>query len=155
MHATMTSPAAMPRASAPERMPVSVQILSTLIYGAFAITAVSLAFVHFWPAGVALAALLGWRGGFVPQNFTQANADEIVEQLRALGPEARERSSGNASFDAYRADTLRRLETEQQSFEEFLEHLRTARDKREFDNFLDHRASHARLAYNDAVTAAT
>ncbi|SMH55777.1 DUF2852 domain-containing protein [Maritimibacter sp. HL-12] len=153
MHATATPAAITPRAAAPERMPVAVQILSTLIYGAFAITAVALAFVHFWPAGVALAALLGWRGGFVPQNFTQINADEIVAQVRALGPEARDRSSGNASFDAYRADTLRRLETEQQGFEAFLTRLRTARDQREFDAFMDERALTARKAHTEPDAA--
>ncbi|GKY88953.1 DUF2852 domain-containing protein [Sinisalibacter aestuarii] len=151
MHATMTTERGFARpAPAQPRMPVSVQILSTLIYGAFAITAVALAFVHFWPAGVALAAILGWRGGFVPQNFTQVNADEIVEQLRSLGPEARERTSGNASFDAYRTDTLRRLEDEQHSFETFLDRLRSARDQREFDTFMDERADRARLARSDA-----
>lgn len=128
------------RPAAPERMHLSVQILSTIIFGAFAITAVALAFAHFWPAGVALAAILGWRGGFVPQNFTQANADEIVEKLRALGPEAARRSTGNASFDAYRTELLQRLEQEQDDFDAFLERLRTARDKREFDSFMEDRA---------------
>ncbi|MCP3970979.1 MAG: DUF2852 domain-containing protein [Rhodobacteraceae bacterium] len=137
--------AAEPR-RAPRQMPVSVQILSTIIYGGFAITAVALAFAHFWPAGVALAAILGWRGGFVPQNFTQFDADAVVEKVRALGPEATQRSggnerpSGNASFDAFRDDMLRRLEDEQHSFERFLGRLREARDKTEFDRFMEDRA---------------
>lgn len=134
-----------------ERMPVAVQILSTLIFGAFAITAVALAFNYFWPGGLALAIILGWRGGFVPQNFTQADPGEIVEKLRTLGPEAQQRSSGNASFDAYRSDMLRRLEEEQESFETFLDRLRAARDKREFDTFLDERADKARHADTDAT----
>ena len=93
-------------------MPVSVQIISTLMYGGFAIVSVVIALNMFWPAGVVLAAILGWRGGFVPQNFTQVSADEIVEKVRALSPEAAQRSSGNASFDAYRKDILERLESE-------------------------------------------
>jgi len=49
-------------------------------------------------------------------------------------------SSGNAAFDAYKADTLRRLEDEQQSFEDFLRRLREAKDKTEFDDFMNDRA---------------
>jgi len=45
-------------------------------------------------------------------------------------------SSGNRAFDEYRADTLRRLEEEQQEFKEFLSRLRHAKDKEEFDAFM-------------------
>lgn len=51
------------------------------------------------------------------------------------------RPTGNAAFDAYKADTLRRLEEEQGSFESFLERLRAAKDKSEFDTFMDERAT--------------
>lgn len=50
------------------------------------------------------------------------------------------RSTGNSAFDTYKADTLRRLEEEQASFEAFLERLREAKDKSEFDQFMDDRA---------------
>lgn len=50
------------------------------------------------------------------------------------------RPTGNSAFDAYKADTLRRLEEEQGRFEAFLERLREAKDKAEFDQFLDERA---------------
>lgn len=50
------------------------------------------------------------------------------------------KSSGNSAFDAYKADTLRRLEQEQNDFEAFLERLRAAKDKSEFDQFMDERA---------------
>lgn len=53
------------------------------------------------------------------------------------------RSSGNSAFDAYKADTLRRLEEEQNNFEAFLERLREAKDKSEFDQFMDERAKKA------------
>ncbi len=49
-------------------------------------------------------------------------------------------SSGNSAFDAYKADTLRRLEEEQGKFSEFLQRLRDAKDKSEFDDFMDERA---------------
>jgi hypothetical protein len=48
-------------------------------------------------------------------------------------------SSGNRAFDDYRAETLRRLEDEQREFREFLQRLRAARDKTEFDQFMAER----------------
>ena len=48
-------------------------------------------------------------------------------------------SSGNRAFDEYRTDTLRRLEEEQREFREFLERLRLAKDKTEFDQFMAER----------------
>lgn len=56
------------------------------------------------------------------------------------------RPTGNAAFDAYRADTLTRLEREQDDFEAFLARLREARDKAEFDQYLDERARAAAAA---------
>ncbi|KMW57068.1 hypothetical protein AIOL_002026 [Candidatus Rhodobacter oscarellae] len=133
-----------PQPSVPRPMPVVVQILSTLMFGAFSIIAVVMAFHSFWLAGFVIAAILGWRGGFVPGNFNQVSADEIAERVRALSPEAQHRSSGNTSFDAYRGDMLRRLEEEQDNFDGFLTRLREAKDRSEFDTFMDERASKAR-----------
>lgn len=45
-------------------------------------------------------------------------------------------SSGNRAFDEYRVETLRRLEEEQTEFKDFLERLRHAKDKAEFDQFM-------------------
>ena len=45
-------------------------------------------------------------------------------------------SSGNRAFDEYRMETLRRLEEEQTEFKEFLNRLRHAKDKEEFDQFM-------------------
>jgi hypothetical protein len=52
-------------------------------------------------------------------------------------------SSGNYAFDEYRAETLRRLEEEQREFMAFLDRLRHAKDKAEFDQFM---AEHRRPA---------
>jgi len=49
--------------------------------------------------------------------------------------------SGNSAFDEYRNDTLRRLEEEQREFKDFLERLRFAKDKTEFDAFMAERRS--------------
>ena len=48
-------------------------------------------------------------------------------------------SSGNRAFDDYRAQTLQRLEEEQREFRDFLERLRKAKDKAEFDQFMAER----------------
>jgi len=48
-------------------------------------------------------------------------------------------SSGNRAFDDYRVETLRRLEDEQREFKEFLERLRFAKDRDEFDQFMTER----------------
>ena len=49
-----------------------------------------------------------------------------------FGPSA----SGNRAFDDYRTDTLKRLEDEQREFKDFLERLRFAKDRAEFDQFM-------------------
>ena len=54
------------------------------------------------------------------------------------------RPTGNTAFDSYKADTLSRLEEEQNKFESFLERLRDAKDKAEFDQFMNERADAAK-----------
>ncbi|MFZ1470705.1 MAG: DUF2852 domain-containing protein [Paracoccaceae bacterium] len=68
------------------------------------------------------------------------------------GTKGGHRQSGNASFDAYKAETLRRLEDEQEAFEGFLQRLREAKDKSEFDTFMDDRA---RRSAEDAAPEGT
>ena len=48
-------------------------------------------------------------------------------------------TSGNRAFDEYRTETLRRLEEEQREFRSFLDRLRFAKDKTEFDQFMAER----------------
>jgi hypothetical protein len=42
----------------------------------------------------------------------------------------------SAAFNDYRMETLRRLEEEQAEFQRFLDQLRAAKDKAEFDQFM-------------------
>jgi hypothetical protein len=49
------------------------------------------------------------------------------------------RPSGNRAFDEYREAALRRLEDEAKEFREFLERLRMAKDRAEFDDFMRER----------------
>ena len=60
-------------------------------------------------------------------------------------------ATGNRAFDEYRAETLRRLEDEQREFMEFLDRLRHAKDKAEFDEFMAERRR--RSAGTDAAAA--
>lgn len=126
-------------------MPVPVQVLSTLLFAAFAIPVTIVALNVFWPGGIALAIILAWRGGFAPGQRAAAPIEETVKSL--LPTSGATNSSGNASFDAYRSDMIARLETEQVHFENFLGRLRDAKDKSEFDKFMDDRA--AIIAHDD------
>ena len=56
------------------------------------------------------------------------------------------RSTGNAAFDDYREETLRRLEEEADEFQAFLQRLRKAKDKAEFDQFMAERRTGPRPA---------
>jgi len=47
--------------------------------------------------------------------------------------------TGNRAFDEYRADALRKLEDEASEFRAFLERLRMARDRAEFDEYMKER----------------
>ena len=113
-------------------------------------------FILFWPAGlVVLGYLIGsgrmgcwahgrdgrWRRGM-------ERMQQGMEQMRSgagwwggpnQGPSSQGPSSGNRAFDEYRTETLRRLEDEQRDFFEFLNRLRHAKDKAEFDQFMNDR----------------
>ena len=103
------------------------------------IAAMVLGFIAFWPIGLALLAYMIWsKRMFSSSTFSGRSRRSSLHAARAAM-----RPSGNQAFDAYKAETLRRLEDEQASFEQFLERLREARDKAEFDQFMDERASKA------------
>ncbi len=91
------------------------------------IVAMILGFVVFWPIGLALLAYMIWgKRMFGTSCHQKVTAGRIATQ-----------STGNTAFDAYKADTLRRLEDEQAAFDEFLARLRDAKDKAEFDAFMN------------------
>ena len=98
------------------------------------IAAMVLGFIFFWPVGLALLAYMIWSKRMFSKNCTRTARRSMTTM----------RSSGNSAFDAYKADTLRRLEEEQHNFEAFLQRLREAKDKAEFDQFMDERERRAR-----------
>jgi hypothetical protein len=104
-----------------------------------------LGFVLWWPIGLALLAFTLWGrrmscwGGHGYDHW-----QEKVERMRTKMERFHHggwagSSSGNRAFDEYRSETLRRLEEEQREFREFLQRLRMARDKAEFDQFMAER----------------
>lgn len=97
------------------------------------IVAMILGFVVFWPAGLALLAYMIWSKRMFKNGCSHRRAAAFSTRYAF-------RLSGNSAFDAYKADTLDRLEREQAEFEAFLKRLRDSKDKAEFDDYMAERA---------------
>jgi hypothetical protein len=115
-----------------------------------------LGFIVFWPIGLAILGYMIWsrrmgcwhhgRG-----HWYRAERDEERQAYRDMKRAWKEQwrarwmgepetpTSGNRAFDEYRNETLQRLEDEQREFKDFLERLRHAKDKAEFDQFMSDR----------------
>lgn len=100
--------------------------------------AVIAGFALIWPVGLALLAYVIWSKRMFNRTNSARNGRGKCCGDRSMTSVWQ--SSGNMAFDAYKADTLRRLEQEQQAFEAFLQRLRDAKDKSQFDTFMDERA---------------
>jgi Protein of unknown function (DUF2852) len=108
----------------------------------------------FWPVGVAILVFLAWSGrmrawryanrGQWGQWYNTAPPGQTGRNGKwgggcGWGSRTRYTPSGNRAFDEYREETLRRLEEEQREFVDYLERLRQAKDKAEFDQFMAER----------------
>ena len=124
------------------RPPLVVQILAIIGFTGFAIPVSIIAMDQFGALGLLLAAFLAYQWTRLAGMGSDAQLKAAVKLLK---PQVDDRtaSSGNASFDAYRSELMDRLEQEQTSFDGFLERLRDAKDKREFDTFLMEREKRA------------
>jgi hypothetical protein len=118
-----------------------------------------LSFFVWWPLGlVVLGFLIGsgrmacWAEGAGPRwqrrmermQRRMSRMQEVAERWGGGGSRSGtganyRTATGNRAFDEYRAETLRRLEDEQREFMEFLDRLRHAKDKAEFDEFMAER----------------
>jgi len=96
------------------------------------IAAMVASYVVFWPVGLAMTAYMVVNNKFSCSGARSCRKSHSVHMNR---------TTGNAAFDAYKDETLRRLEEEQTNFEAFLERLREAKDKAEFDQFMDERGN--------------
>jgi hypothetical protein len=125
------------------------------------IALVILGFAAWWPLGLAILAFTIGSGRMMScshrhgMDHWQRKMERLQEKMDRMrgrtsgggngggrhtwGNPWGSQSSGNRAFDEYRADTLRRLEEEQQGFREFLNRLRHAKDKVEFDQFMAER----------------
>lgn len=108
-------------------------------------------FILFWPIGLALLIYLIWSrrmfcskhgryGQWYGADGREARR-EARDEWRAWKRRHRwgQSSSGNVAFDEYREETLRRLDEEQREFRDFLDRLRAAKDRAEFDQFMNER----------------
>jgi hypothetical protein len=120
-----------------------MQLVATLDeYGKPAwITAMIVGFLLWWPIGLGVLAYLIWSGRMGCGAWKHEWKDsefgrEVMRWRRGMSPL---KSTGNRAFDQYREDTLRRLEEEVEEFQAFLQRLRHAKDKAEFDQFMAER----------------
>ncbi|HRO00376.1 DUF2852 domain-containing protein [Nitrobacter sp.] len=107
----------------------------------FRIVLIVLGFMVWWPIGVAILLYTLWsrKMGCWNADRMQYKMDRMRHNMERCGFGFRgfnAPSSGNRAFDEYRMETLRRLEDEQKEFKNFLERLRHAKDKEEFDAFM-------------------
>lgn len=121
-------------------------------------------FIVFWPVGLALLVYLKWSGRmFCSRRSRQGqwygpDGREARDEFRAWRRGAgwgRNSSSGNVAFDEYRVETLRKLDEEQREFRDFLDRLRAAKDRSEFDQFMNERRNRPTTTEQPAPPAAT
>jgi hypothetical protein len=112
-----------------------------------------LGFMIWWPVGLAVLAFAmgsgrmgcGYHGGHGRWERKMARMQDKMDRFcgrmtgRDGGFSFDAPSSGNRAFDEYRSETIRRLEDEQREFHDFLDRLRMAKDKAEFDQFMAER----------------
>lgn len=113
------------------------------------ITMMVLGFVLFWPLGLAMLAYIIWGERF---GGSKEKAEAWMHKQRSQwkssrrdGTSRRGRgfASGNAAFDDYRSEQLKRLDEERKrlddevsAFHEHMDNLAKARDREEFDRFM-------------------
>ena len=96
-------------------------------------------FVVFWPAGLAILFWILWTR----RHGTPAWFDRIAGAISVPGGPRMRGASGNSAFDEWKRSELDRLEQErrrlaeaEQDFAAFLDQLKRARDREEFDRFM-------------------
>jgi hypothetical protein len=116
----------------------------------FELATMVLGFMIFWPIGLAVFVYKMWqrRSGaddlqtFVTAKWNEARASWTQSSGRSWSPAG----TGNAAFDQWKAGELARLEAERRKLEdaarefaEFLDAIRHAKDREEFDRFMAER----------------
>ena len=125
---------------------------------AFEIMAMVLGFIVFWPIGLAILGYKFWQrknGGDDLQTLAASKWREARGAMAGApwtqgGPWSGARftgsSSGNAAFDEWKVAELARLEHERRKLEEahrefaeYMDNVRKAKDREEFDRFMNER----------------
>lgn len=114
----------------------------------FEVATMILGFMVFWPIGLAVLGYKVWQrkhGGDDLQTFAAAKWSEARAAWSRPG-DGRYGATGNAAFDAWKTAELARLEAERRKLEdaarefaEFLDAVRHAKDREEFDRFMNER----------------
>ncbi|MEQ1770067.1 MAG: DUF2852 domain-containing protein [Devosia sp.] len=123
-------------------------------WGPFTIALMVLGFVVWWPLGLAMLAYILWGEKF---GGSSEKAEAWMNKSRSWCRDQNSRhhghgnwrqSSGNAAFDDYRSEQLKRLDEERKrldeevnAFHEHMRNLRMARDREEFDRFMRDRGT--------------
>jgi hypothetical protein len=111
-------------------------------WGGFEIAAMVLGFVLFWPVGLAILFWILW-------SKRQGREVILPAWMPRIGPlaETSAASTGNSAFEEWRHAELDRLEEErrklaaaQAEFQGFVDQLKRAKDREEFDRFMAARA---------------
>lgn len=119
-------------------------------WGPLTIALMVLGFIVWWPLGLAMLAYILWGEVF---GGSAEKAQSFVHKSKAwaenCGPHYQgaarnwRHSSGNAAFDDYRGEQLKRLEEERRrldeevkAFHDYMANLRKAKDRDEFDRFM-------------------
>lgn len=120
------------------------------------IGAIVVGFIYWWPVGLAL---LAWKlTGYPAFSEMRDAARRTLSDVEGSRPVSRfarafeaangRDGSGNAAFDAYRRSELDRLEAQRRALEEesrafaaFVDELKRAKDREQFDAFMAKRRS--------------
>ena len=121
----------------------------------FELVAMILGFIVFWPIGLAILGYKFWQRKNSGEDLQSVVAGKWREARSAMatgpwsgpwGTHPWRPTSGNAAFDEWREAELARLEEErrkleaaQREFGEYLDNVRKAKDREEFERFMNER----------------
>jgi Protein of unknown function (DUF2852) len=121
-------------------------------WNAFEIIAVVLGLIVFWPIGLAILGYKLWQsrmGGPDVQTVAERGWSQARKAWGGTVSGSRSwsyGSSGNSAFDSWKQTELARLEEERRrleeshrEFAEFMDNVRRAKDREEFDRFMQER----------------
>ncbi len=110
-----------------------------------------LGFWFWWPVGLAILAYLAFSRR--ERRHAHGRWEFPAMRNRGRGGVSFTPASGNGAFDDFRWESLRLLEDDEREFVEYLERLRQARDKQEFDQFMADRRRRPEPAMDEVTPA--